>query len=65
LSIQQRKASGKSRKTTEKDRDQPPEGEESVDHILEHHKNHCYNYLITPTLERIQPDFAVIGFLAS
>ena len=40
---------------------QPSEGEKSADHILEHRENHRCNRLITHALERIQPDFAVIG----
>ena len=34
----------------------------SADHIRAHHENHCSNLLKPQTLERTQPDFAVIGF---
>ena len=46
----------------EKAQDQPSRGEVLADHILEQRENRCYNYLITGTLESIQPNFAVIAY---
>ena len=65
LIIPRHEATPKKRNPTGKQQDQPSDSEISDDHILAHHENRFYNCVITLTLERIQPNFAAIGFFIS